>query len=205
MSDIKTIYRNSLSEQEELKLADGERLNFIFTTNSSTNSRLRFLLEGKGAEVVVLGFNMAESGSSRIIIDIDHRGEETGSRVVVKSILEGDAETQVDGLVRVNPGAVLTDGGFGHQVLLLSDRARVNTSPSLEVEDSRVQASHSATISGLEKEDLFYLRSRGWSRKQAERLLVYGFAADSLKYLEDEEKVRAEEFLQRNFRPDHDK
>ncbi len=190
MSEIKTIFRQKLLEEEEIHLSSGEKLNFVFVVDpeSDIKSHLKFVLKEDNSEVTVLGFNLRNKGDVNVTVDVDHCGHNTKGKVVIKSVLGGSARAKVNGLIKTYQKATLTDGAFDHKVLLLSNKANVNTSPSLEIEDNQVQVSHGATISNLEEEDLFYLCAKGLDKSEAENLLVSGFIVDSLKYMEENEK-----------------
>jgi Fe-S cluster assembly protein SufD len=70
--------------------------------------------------------------------------------------------------------------------LLLSDKARVDTKPQLEIVADNVKCAHGATVSQLQADEIFYLQSRGISAPQAQRLLIYGFAMEILETIEAE-------------------
>ena len=85
------------------------------------------------------------------------------------------------GIIRVSPGAQRTDAYQTNRNLLLSDEASAHALPNLEIEADDVRCSHGATVGQLEEEALFYLQSRGLSRRRAERLVVRGFLQDVLQ------------------------
>lgn len=80
--------------------------------------------------------------------------------------------------------AQLTDAKQLNRTLLLSDKARVDTKPQLEIVADNVKCSHGATVSQLAAEDIFYLRSRGLDEHQARDLLVKAFALEQLADIE---------------------
>jgi Fe-S cluster assembly protein SufD len=93
--------------------------------------------------------------------------------------------------VYVYPIAQKTDGKQTNNNLLLSERARIDTKPQLEIYADDVRCTHGATVGRLDEMALFYMKSRGVSADQARRLLTYAFAADVLETIEVE-AVRAE-------------
>jgi Fe-S cluster assembly protein SufD len=78
-------------------------------------------------------------------------------------------------MIYVAPGAQKTDGYQANRNLVLSDEARADSIPGLEICADDVRCTHGATVGKLEEEPLFYLRSRGIPRPEAEKLLVEGF------------------------------
>ena len=93
-------------------------------------------------------------------------------------MIGGRAVGSFRGRIRVEQAAQLTDSEQLSRSILLSDKARVWSVPSLEIIADDVQCTHGATVSDLSEEELFYLRSRGLSRASARNLLMYAFAGD---------------------------
>ena len=78
-------------------------------------------------------------------------------------------------MIYVAPGAQKTDGYQANRNLILSEKARADSIPGLEILADDVRCSHGATVGQLEEEPVYYIMSRGLPRKQAERLVVDGF------------------------------
>jgi Fe-S cluster assembly protein SufD len=89
-----------------------------------------------------------------------------------------------NGKVYVHPEAQKTDGKQTNANLLLSERARVDTKPQLEIFADDVKCTHGATVGRLDPNALFYLESRGIGGDLARRLLTYAFAADVIETIE---------------------
>src|SRR6185503_10006307 len=102
---------------------------------------------------------------------------------VYKGILDGRSRGVFNGKVFVKPEAQKTDAKQTNRNLLLSDHARVNTKPQLEIFADDVKCTHGATVGRLDETALFYLRSRGINKSVARKLLTYAFAADVLERL----------------------
>lgn len=90
-----------------------------------------------------------------------------------------------DGNVRVNRLAQKTDAQQLSRNLLLVPRATVNVKPNLQIIADDVKCTHGCTVSDLEEEELFYLRSRGISAETARKLLVYSFGREVVQSLRD--------------------
>jgi len=102
-------------------------------------------------------------------------------------ILADDRATGVfNGRILIVPGADGSDSRMNTGNLLLSENARVNIKPELEIHAEEVSASHGATVGRLDDMAMFYLRSRGLTEAQANALLKYGFAAAALDGLPDD-------------------
>jgi Fe-S cluster assembly protein SufD len=99
---------------------------------------------------------------------------------VYKGVLDGRSRGVFNGKVFVRPEAQKTDAKQTNRNLLLSDGARVDTKPQLEIFADDVKCTHGATVGRLDDIALFYARSRGVPAAQAQRLLTYAFAAEVL-------------------------
>ncbi len=106
------------------------------------------------------------------------------SRELYKGILDGGSHGVFNGKVYVHPIAQKTDGKQTNKTLLLSDQAKADTKPQLEIFADDVKCTHGATIGQIDQQALFYMKSRGLDAETATRLLTYAFAADVLETIE---------------------
>lgn len=113
----------------------------------------------------------------------DHIEPNTSSDLLYKGALDGDSRAVFRGIIRVHKGAQRTDAYQTNRNLLLSEGARADSLPNLEIEADDVKCSHGATVGQLDADALFYLMSRGLPRVQAERLVVLGFLGEVLTRL----------------------
>ncbi len=109
---------------------------------------------------------------------IDHLLPRCTSRQLYKGILDGKSRAVFNGKVFVHKHAQQTDAQQTNRNLLLSNDARVDTKPQLEIFADDVKCAHGATVGQLEEEELFYLISRGLHRELAQNLLTFGFAEE---------------------------
>lgn len=100
-----------------------------------------------------------------------------------KAIADGAGRSVFDGAVQVPRAAQGTEAAQLSRGLLLSDRARIDSKPQLEIVADDVRCTHGATVTRLQQEELFYLRSRGIDAAAAGRLLLRGFCAEVLESL----------------------
>jgi len=115
---------------------------------------------------------------------VEHLAESCASRELYKGILDGASHGVFNGKVYVDPIAQKTDGKQTNKALLLSDKARVDTKPQLEIFADDVKCTHGATIGRLDDVALFYMKSRGIGAENARALLTYAFAAEVLETIE---------------------
>jgi Fe-S cluster assembly protein SufD len=115
---------------------------------------------------------------------IEHRQPNCASHEVYKGILDGASHGVFNGKVFVDPIAQKTDGKQTNNNLLLSERARIDTKPQLEIFADDVKCTHGATVGRIDEMALFYMKSRGIDARLARELLTYAFAADVIERIE---------------------
>jgi Fe-S cluster assembly protein SufD len=115
---------------------------------------------------------------------VEHIAPACASRELYKGILDGEAHGVFNGKVYVDAEAQKTDGKQTNHALLLSQQARVDTKPQLEIFADDVKCTHGATVGRLDELSLFYLKSRGVGAENARALLTYAFAAEVLETVE---------------------
>lgn len=111
---------------------------------------------------------------------VEHRAPRTTCREVFKGVIDGTAEAVFQGRIVVHREAQGTSADQLTKALLLSDGARVNQKPELEIYADDVKCSHGAAAGQIDREALFYLRSRGLSAAVAQRLLIESFLGEAL-------------------------
>jgi Fe-S cluster assembly protein SufD len=111
---------------------------------------------------------------------VEHASPHCGSRQFYNGILDGQAHGVFHGRIVVHKDAQKTDAKQTNRNLLLSDDARIDTKPQLEIYADDVKCTHGATIGQIEENALFYLRSRGIDEVSARKLLLLAFANECL-------------------------
>jgi Fe-S cluster assembly protein SufD len=110
----------------------------------------------------------------------DHVAPHCTSDLLYKGALKDASRTVYSGLIRVHPGAQKTDAFQTNRNIVLSDDAKADSIPNLEIEANDVRCSHAASVGPVDEDVLFYLQSRGISREEGERLIVTGFFQEVL-------------------------
>lgn len=141
-------------------------------------------LTGPGAEASLDGLALLNSGQvSDTHSVLDHAEAHGSSRQLHKCIVDDQAHAIFNGRIFVRHGAQATDAQQQCRTLLLSDQARVDAKPQLEIDADDVKCAHGAAVGALDPEELFYLQSRGLNAAAARNLLTYGFASDLLAHI----------------------
>lgn len=140
---------------------------------------LTVVLDAEGSECTLHGLYVA-TGQQHVDhhTTIDHAKPHCTSSELYKGILGGRAKGVFNGRIVVRPDARKTDAKQTNKNLLLSDDAVIDTKPALEIFCNDVKCTHGATLGQLDRDTLFYLRSRGIAEEAARRLLIQAFASD---------------------------
>lgn len=155
----------------------------VITTGARQSRQdLAFSLGGEDAECTLNGLfvlNGRQKADHHTLVD--HKSPSTRSSELYKGALDGAAEGSFTGRVVVRKGAQSVEAHQQNPNLLLSDIARVNTRPQLEIYADDVKCSHGATSGRLDETALFYLRSRGIEATRARQLLTRAFAGEIIQ------------------------
>ena len=142
-------------------------------------NELTVRLHGDGAGATLDGLFLARGAQQ---VDnhtlVEHARPHCGSQQYYKGILDGQARGAFDGKVVVRPAGAFTDAHQKNRNLLLSDTARVDAKPQLEIYNNDVKCTHGSATGRLDADALFYLRSRGFSVEQAQSVLTLAFASE---------------------------
>jgi len=115
-----------------------------------------------------------------------HEAAHCTSNLLCKNVLRREAKSVFSGLIKVEENAQHTDAYQTNRNLLLSNEAEADSLPGLEILANEVKCSHGATTSRIDPQELFYLRSRGITEKEAEKLIAVGFLSESLDHVSHE-------------------
>jgi Fe-S cluster assembly protein SufD len=159
-------------------------------------------LNGEGAESEILGLYLADQKQH---IDnqvfVDHAVPNCQSNELFKGIVDDYAHAVFNGHILVRPDAQQTLAYQNNNNIILTDKAKVNTKPFLEIYADDVKCSHGATIGQLDESSLFYIRQRGIGIDNARLLLMYAFAADVTNHIKIESlQTRIEDMVKKRLR-----
>ena len=163
---------------ERVRVARGGRFHWTFTAlgGKLTKLDMEMHLEGEGTEAK---FSGCYFGNETQHFDFhsfqNHIVGHSTSDLLFKGALRGRARMVYQGLIKVHKDAQRSDAYQANRNLILSDRARADSIPSLEIEANDVRCTHGATVGQVDEDQLFYLMARGLPRPEAERLMIQGF------------------------------
>lgn len=148
---------------------------------------VRVWVQGEGADLVLRGIFIARDNSH---IDnqvcIEHATPHCTSDQVFKGIAGETARAVFNGRIHIHPGACKTDAQLSNRNLLLSNSAEIDSKPELEIYNDDVKCGHGTTIGQMDRQQLFYLQSRGIGYEDAKRMLGVGFINELLLDIPDQ-------------------
>ncbi len=156
-------------------------LKTILTAEGSTTLRndYRVTLTGENSEASLSGIHMlSNQNEAHAHILMEHQAPQCRSMQLFKSVLNDVSRSSFEGKILVRQAAQKTEAFQLNNNLLLSDKAKADSKPNLEIFADDVKASHGATVGQLDNEQLFYLKTRGFSDHAAKNLLVFGFCKE---------------------------
>jgi Fe-S cluster assembly protein SufD len=173
------------------------RASRYYTTSINLGAQLSrhdisVVMDHEGAETSVDGLYMVDSDQHTDTHSvIDHKQPHCNSHQLYKGILDGNGRAVFNGKIFVREGAQKTDAMQTNKNLLLSEKARVDTKPQLEIYADDVKCAHGAAIGQIDPEELFYLETRGIGPELGRNLLTYGFAEEVIAKIKIE-SIRSE-------------
>ena len=156
---------------------DGRYESFTFSEGARLCRReVKVCLQAENAGAYVNGaYVLTAKQHSDIFSEIVHAAPNTTSNQMIKGVLGGESFGAFQGKIHVARNAQKSDGQQSHKALLLGSGPEVNCKPELEIFADDVKCSHGASTGEIDKNQLFYLASRGICEKEARALLVQGF------------------------------
>jgi Fe-S cluster assembly protein SufD len=150
------------------------------------------ILEGGGsfsdAKVICVG-----TGDQKLNITTKatHIGRSTSSDMITRAVMRDSSTAIINGITKIEKGATNANGEQTEKILMLSPEARGDANPMLLIDEDEVTAGHAASVGQVDKNQIYYLMSRGISRDHAMRLIIYGFLAPvvtriPIKHVEDQ-------------------
>jgi Fe-S cluster assembly protein SufD len=139
-------------------------------------SDIKTVMQDRGAFSDIQGLVLGDGNEHFSFNTIqEHNSPDTSSNINFKVALKGEASSIYQGIVRVAKIAQRTDAYQSNKNLLLGAKAHAESIPKLEILADDVKCSHGATVGPVDREQIFYLMSRGLSAEEAEELVVLGF------------------------------
>ena len=174
----------------QYQVAAGEVLNlqYVVLPGQSRDIDVSIDLTGPGAEAHIKALYLCGADEKvNFHIVMHHRAPSCHSTQLIKGIAGGTAQVQFHGVIVVAPDAQQTEAYQENHNIVLTDQARVETRPQLEIYADDVKCSHGATVGQLNADELFYMRSRGIPEAEAKTLQMLSFLSPVIPEGREEE------------------
>ena len=186
-----------------IEVQSGQRSDMVLLVypGVSCDIKLDVTLAGEGAEANIYGAYVC-GGDERvkIAVDMHHDLPHCSSRQLFKGIAGGKSRVDFYGKIIVAQDAQRTEAYQENHNILLSDDAKVDTKPQLEIYADDVKCSHGATIGRLNEEEQFYMRSRGITLEDAKVLQMISFIAPVLENIPEPDRENVRESIENAIR-----
>jgi len=167
-----------------LKLSDSSDVRFLFSTFNPKyeKSHIKALIDGENSNFIIYILAKVDN-----LEHVDYRTENihlksnSKSLSVYRSIADGRSRSIYTGMLRVEKDAFYCDAYQNSRNILLSDKARIETIPELEILNQNVRCTHGAVVSSIDNDAVYYFMSRGISQEEAIKLITDGFLLDNLE------------------------
>jgi Fe-S cluster assembly protein SufD len=166
-----------------VRQAKDSRLSVVCAVSGGKFARRNFdvRLDGEGASLSLLGLAILDGAEqSHNYVRVTHAAQRCASFEHYKNILNGRAASSVDTTVTVSPGAQYVTSRQLINNLMFSPTAKAASKPRLMIRADDVKCNHGATVGRIDEDQVFYLKSRGLSEKEAKALIITGFAKEIL-------------------------
>lgn len=181
-------HTEAAADIERVVIGKDARLSLVYIVMPGCRNDISLAvdLDGEGAELSVSGIYLCD-GSDRLSIgmDVRHNVPHCRSRQLFKGLASGRSGVSFYGKITVAYDAQKTEAYQENHSIILSDDAKVETRPQLEIYADDVKCSHGATIGRLNEEEQFYMRSRGIPEDEARVLQMLSFLSPVLDFIED--------------------
>ena len=187
MDKVVLIGRDEVPGQIRLAAGKSLRLTLIALPGTSEDVSMEVDIDGEGCEVDIAGLYLCRA-DERLSVNVLVRHNSGGSisRQNFKGIAGGNSRAVFDGLIYVATGAQKTKAYQENHTILLSDTAKVESRPQLEIYADDVECSHGCTSGFLNMEEQFYMRSRGIPEDEAKHLQMVAFLAPIVSRLPED-------------------
>lgn len=198
MTNFRTYFVGGDVVPETIVLGRDEELSVLLIAlpGVSADVSLKVDLNDEGARFALNGVGISTADEKiRVHVELRHNVPGCSSSQLFKNLVGGMARVDFYGRIIVAQDAQKTEAYQANHNLLLSDTARVNTKPQLEIYADDVKCSHGATIGKLNEDEQFYMRSRGISLAEARFLQMISFVSPVFELVPEEterERLRNE-------------
>ena len=188
-SNVKILFDNSFKNSYihnliYLNIEDNSDVRLLFLTSNPKyeKTHIKSLINGQNSNFIVYILAQVEKSEH-----VDYRTENihlksySKSLSVYRSVADGISQSTYTGLLRIEKEAKYCNAYQNSRNILLSQKAKIQTIPELEILNQEVSCTHGAVVSSIDKNSIYYFMSKGMEEKEAEKLLINGFLLDKIE------------------------
>ena len=176
----------SNSSNKEIRLAKNNNLNMVLANFNGGNKDLKIYLDDEESNLDIKSIIMMKDNDDKEKIEVYHNAKNTTSKIE-NYITSNKAKIDVDVIGKIKKGMSNSNCVQKSRGIILTNDAKIKVMPVLLIDEFDVSANHGAAIGKIDEEGLYYLMSRGISKKDAEMLIIKGFLSPILSSLSNEE------------------
>lgn len=180
-------YHISLNAVKQQKNSNYKQFYLSCGANLSRQETLVNLQQEQANTEIYSAYRAKTKNLIDITTNINHLVPQTYSNQLAKAVLEDDSNAVFQGKIHIAPNAIKTSGHQLHKALYLNNNASLNCKPELEIYADDVKCSHGASCGEIDKEQLFYLTSRGIDKITATNLLIEAHLEEIFAHIPNEE------------------
>jgi len=175
--NIQILNLNEISNKIEVKKGEHNKI-YFFHKGSISLPKIDIILDELAGDFEISGAILLQNNDEANIETLTHHLKgNTNCRINIKTVLRDSAKWNYEGMIKIAKNAHLTDSYLQQDNLVIGENVICNTMPQLEIDANDVKASHGATVGGFDKNQLYYLQSRGLSLEAAQDTIAEGFLA----------------------------
>ncbi len=200
---LRILRKGDSFEPLTLNLGQGQEATVTVLVLPGANADVKIAAEltGAGANFRMSGLYLSGADEKvNIVTEIKHLVPETSSNQLVNGIAGGKAHANFYGRIVVAQDAQKTEAYQTNHNILLSEGAKVDTKPQLEIYADDVKCSHGATIGRLDEQEQFYMRSRGIPEEEAKFLQLVSFLSPVLEAVPEDRKEELAALVEESLR-----
>ncbi|OLO28540.1 Fe-S cluster assembly protein SufD [Alkalihalophilus pseudofirmus] len=165
--------------------------------NTVSDNTTHLIGEGSYADTKTVTIGRGKQ-KQNFTTQIFHHGKHSEGYILKHGVMREEATSIFNGITKIEHGASKSNGEQTERILMLSEKARGDANPILLIDEDDVTAGHAASVGRIDPLQMFYLMSRGITKKEAERLIIHGFLAPVVNQLPVESvKERFTEVIER--------
>ena len=176
----------SNSSNKEIRLAKNNNLNMVLANFNGGNKDFKIYLNDEESNLDIKSIIMMKDNDDKEKIEVYHNAKNTTSKIE-NYITSNKAKIDVDVIGKIKKGMSNSNCVQKSRGIILTNDAKIKVMPVLLIDEFDVSANHGAAIGKIDEEGLYYLMSRGISKKDAEMLIIKGFLSPILSSLSNEE------------------